>query len=332
MSNNCERYQLNRQLGLIFNLPGTRYIPVNPYRDATGASTTFTQQQLDMRRKAEILQYNKTSSNGKITKKQNFAGVVGRRNQYSSYYIRNIQNGTANLDEFCPNDILIPTSTRRSDVPGPEIFLRYDPTVPLYNYNSNQFTYGIQNTNEQLQDKWFINYNTDVLDQRVATINIRPSIDTSPYTYTLTTSIALSIKGYVLQNDSSGTFTMRIPPDSLNLVMKYGGQIVPNVNPTIAFSSGFLQDVSGYITNPMSSFAGKIFIGNVTFSNIVLSTPPGATYEFFVEYTPNAVIANIDNYMISAIMNFKTGTSNSGLIFNTPASSDPIYTFSLTGQ
>jgi len=329
---NCERYQENRRLGLIFNLPGTRYIPVNPYRDAAGASTTFTQQQLDMRRKAEILQYNKTSSNGKITKKQNFAGVVGRRNQYSSYYIRNIQNGTANLDEFCPNDILIPTSTRRSDVPGPEIFLRYDPAVPLYNYNSSQFTYGIQNTNEQLQDKWFINYDTDVIDQRVARMNIRPSIDTSPYIYTLTTSVALSISGYVLQNDPSGTFILRIPRDSLNLVVKYGGQIVPNVNPTLTLSSGFVQDVSGYITNARSSFAGKIFVGNVTFSNIVLPTPPGAAYEFYVEYTPNRVIANIDNFTMSAVMNFKNSGTNSGLVFNTGASSDPIYTFSLTGQ
>jgi len=329
---NCERYQRNRELGMIFNLPGTRYIPVNPYRDADGESTGLSQQQLDMRRKAEILQYNKTSSNGKITKKQKFAGVVGRRNQYSSYYIRNIQNGTANLDEFCPNDILIPTSTRKSDVPGPEIFLKYDPTVPLYNYNSSQFTYGIQNTNEQLQDKWFINYNTDVVDERVATMNIRPSIDTSPYTYTLTTSIALSIKGYVLQNDPSGTFTIRIPQDSLNLVVKYGGQIVPNVTPTIAFSSGFLHDVSGFITNASSSFVGKIFVGNVTFSNIVLQTPPKATYEFYVEYTPIQVIANIDNYTVSAIMNFKNRDTNSGLVFNTRASSDPIYTFSLTGQ
>jgi len=325
---NCERYQQNRRFGLIFNSPGTRYIPVNPYRDATGESTGLSQQQLDMRRKAEILQYNKTSSNGKITKKQNFAGVVGRRNQYSSYYIRNLQNGTANLDETC---LLIPTSTRRSDVPGPEIFLRYDPAVPLYNYNSSQFTYGIQNTDEQLQDKWFISYDTDVVDNRIAMMNIRPSIDTSPYTYTLTTSIALSIKGYVLQNDPSGTFTLRIPQDSLNLVVKYGGQIVPNVNPTITYSSGFVQDVSGYITNAMSSFAGKIFVGNVTFSNIVLLTPPGATYEFYIEYTQNRVIANIDNYTISAIMNFKTGTSNSGLAFNTPASSGPIYTFLLTG-
>jgi hypothetical protein len=329
---NCERYQENRRLGLIFNSPGTRYIPVNPYRDAAGASTTFTQQQLDMRRKAEILQYNKTSSNGKITKKQKFAGVVGRRKQYPSYYIRNIQNGTANLDEICPGDILVPTSTRRSDVPGPEIFLRYDPTVPLYNYNSNQFTYGIQNTNEQLQDKWFINYNTNVVDERVAMINIRPSIDTSPHTYTYTTSIALSIKGYVLQNNPSGTFTVRIPQDSLNLVVKYGGQIVPNVNPILAFSSGFVQDVSGYITNANSSFAGKIYVGNVTFSNIVLATPRGATYEIFVEYTPSRVITNIDNSTVSAIMNFTNGTSNSGLVFNTQASSDPIYTFSLTGR
>jgi hypothetical protein len=285
-----------------------------------------------MRRKAEILQYNKTSSNGKITKKQGFAGVVGRRNQYSSYYIRNLQNGTANLDETCPNDILIPTPTRKSDVPGPEMLLYYDPTIPLYNYNSSQFTYGTQNTDEQLQEKWFINYDTNVVDERLAMMNIRPSIDTSPYTYTLTTSIGILISGYVLQNDPSGTFSLRIPQDSLNLVVKYGGVRVPNVNPTITYSPGFVQDLSGYITNTMSSFAGKIYVGNVTFSNIVLATPRGATYEFYVEYIPSRLTTNIVSYTVSAIINLKNGTSNSGLVFNTSASSDPIYTFSLTGQ
>jgi len=330
---NCERYQRNRANGLIFNLPGTRYTPINPYRLASGDPTGLTQQQLDMRRKAEILQYNKTSSNGKVTKKQSFAGVVGRRNQYSSYYIRNLQNGTANLDETCPNDILIPTSTRKSDVPGPEMLLYYDPTIPLYNYNSSQFAYGTQNTDEQLQEKWFINYDTNVVDERLAMMNIRPSIDTSPYTYTLTTSVALSISGYVLQNDPSGTFTLRIPQDSLNLVVKYGGVRVPlTITPTITYSPGFIQEVLGSITNAMSSFSGKIYVGNVTFSNIVLPTPSGATYEFYVEYTSNKVVANIDNYTASAVMNFKNIGTNSGLVFNRLASSDPIYTFSLTGR
>lgn len=83
----CETLNQNRKNGLIFNNPKIRYTPVNPYE------LGFTQKQLDMRRKAEILQYNKTS-NGKLTKKQSWVNLVKgstQRKQYSSYYIRQLQ-------------------------------------------------------------------------------------------------------------------------------------------------------------------------------------------------------------------------------------------------
>ena len=150
----CTTYK-NYQKSLVFNVPGTRYTPINPY------SLGYTKAQLDMRRKAEILQYNNVS-NKKTTKKEAFAAVVrgaSQRKNYSSYYLRGLQEGTLTPEQMCPNDISIPTLTTASDVPGPPMLLNYDSTIPLYKYISQQNAYGTQNTNKKYM--WLTNYNTN---------------------------------------------------------------------------------------------------------------------------------------------------------------------------
>ena len=114
----------NLRRSLVFNVPGTRYTPINPY------SLGYTQAQLDMRRKAEILQYNK-NANGKSSKKEKYVTAVKgslQRRTFSNYYLKAVQTGD---EQLCPSDILIPTLTTASDVPGPAMYLNYDPTVPL---------------------------------------------------------------------------------------------------------------------------------------------------------------------------------------------------------
>ena len=80
----------------------------------------FTQMQLNMRRKAEILKYNATKSSSQTnapTRKQVFSKIVN--GNYSP----------------CPIDsITKPVSTTASNIPGPPMYLYEDPNVPLYNY------------------------------------------------------------------------------------------------------------------------------------------------------------------------------------------------------
>jgi len=103
--------------------------------------------QLDMRRKAEILEYNAARQN---TKTNNFS-----RAQKWSHFIRNgsgvsqsiidkIANGeiTQPVEQLCPEDRLIPKPTSASDVPGPIMDLVYDPNVPLYMYQDNTLALG----------------------------------------------------------------------------------------------------------------------------------------------------------------------------------------------
>lgn len=328
----CTTQRQNKLNSLIFNTPGTRYTPVNPYE------LGYTQDQLDMRRKAEILQYNKTS-NGKATQKQKWATLVRgatQRKQYSSYYLRALQEGALNPDEICPNDIKIPTLTTKSDVPGPPMLLYYDPTVPLYNYNSMQIAYGTQNLDARNQPMWLTNYETDVVDnnsQNIFTLNIRPTIDNPFYNFRFTTSVGILVSGFTYQ---SGSVLLSIPVENISLVIKYGGQpITLQSAPVITYSPHFVEEISGNIVAPPTQFESKIYMGEMTFSNIILNTTANATYDFYLNYVPNYIAGDIDTVSVSIITNFKNDyvkKEESQLIFSKPASTDNIGVFSLSGQ
>jgi hypothetical protein len=325
----------NLRRSLVFNTPGIRYTPINPY------SLGYTQSQLDMRRKAEILQYNKTS-NGKSSKKQTFATVVKgslQRRTFSNYYLKGLQDGS---EDACPNDILLPRLTTASDVPGPAMYLNYDPTIPLYNYNSQQQAYGTRNSDGGAM--WLLNYDTDILDDnnpQIFTLNIQPTIDNANYNFSFTTSVSLFISGFNTAHpgqDISGIFKINIPPQNLSLTIMYGGQLVQlSRTPTITYSPGFLTDVSGYVLTRATAnqFSGDIYMGNITFSNILLATSPKNTFDFYVKYIPSYIKSDyIDNFSLF----FKTNRSSnsaklfeSGLKFSHNPSADPITTFGLTG-
>ncbi len=320
---------INRRKSLVFNIPPTRYNPVNPY--ALG----YTQAQLDMRRKAEVLQYNKTS-NGKITSKKKWVNVVNgkeQRRKFSSYVLKQIADGTA---EPCPNDLYIPTLTTASDVPGPPMYLYYDPTIPLYNYNSQQNSYGTENTTTNIN--WLLAYDTDIVNNssRILTMNIQRGIEQSSYTYSITTSIALQVAGSNTSSnvsDVSGVFNVAIPRQNISLQVTYGNLPVATT-PTITYEPGFLTDVSGKVfTNKPGTFGGTIYMGNITFSGILLNTVPGYTYDFDITYIPSYSTSYIENFNTQLVSNVKNTAllQETGLVFLTPVSSSNVITLALQG-
>jgi hypothetical protein len=112
----CSIYT-QRQQTLQFTPPPPRYDPISPYPE-------HSQSQLNMRRKAEILQYkkNSTQTNSKLTKSQKWGQIV---------------NGNFQQNKICPLDMYLPTPSSSCDVPGPTITLQFDPNIPLYNYENN---------------------------------------------------------------------------------------------------------------------------------------------------------------------------------------------------
>lgn len=128
VANICQQ----RARGRLLRIPPSRFTPVNPYPQ-------FTQFQLNMRRKAEILTYSNTQSNGKtnnLTKAQQYARVISGSTRL------NVTNANNN---GCPVDKYRPTPSSSSDVPG-GLMLYQDPAVPLYRFQSDQTrSYGIEN-------------------------------------------------------------------------------------------------------------------------------------------------------------------------------------------
>ncbi len=321
----------NRRNSLVFNIPPPRYTPINPY--AFG----YTQAQLDMRRKAEVLQHNK-SSNGKITNKKKWVNVVNgkeQRRNFSSYALKQIADGTG---EPCTSDLYIPTLTTASGVPGPAMYLYYDPAVPLYNYNSQQTAYGTLNFNNTIN--WLLSYDTDIAgnSSKLTTMNIQTGIDQSSYTYSVTTSVALQIAGSnttpLSGPDISGEFNISIPLNNISLEVMYGDQPVLNATSIVTFEPGFLTDVSGKVfTKAPGAFSGSIYMGNITFSGILLNTVPNYTYDFNIKYIPSYTTTNIESFGIQLVSNVKNTAllQESGLVFLTPVSASPVKTLIVSG-
>jgi hypothetical protein len=105
------------------NIAGTRLeIQATPYNGS------ITQEQLNMRRKAEILKYNSTQTNSQTnapTRKEVFSQIM--RGSYKR----------------CTVDTRsIPVSTTASDIPGKPVYLFEDTSVQLYNHR-NIVTFGL---------------------------------------------------------------------------------------------------------------------------------------------------------------------------------------------
>jgi hypothetical protein len=150
-----------RQLAL-YNVPLPRLTLTSPYPQ-------FTKMQLDMRRKIEILKHSNNASNTKtnnLTKKQNWSLLVQGKTQN---YSQNAVNASPTVTT-CPLDALIPTLTSSSDVPGPIMVLQYDPSVPLYNYITNNRVYPDQNIVSSIVYNQFTTNFTSFLEKQLITL------------------------------------------------------------------------------------------------------------------------------------------------------------------
>ena len=265
----CEQrkqFQLN-------NIPPIRYEPISPY-------PAFTQEQLNMRRKTEILKYNKNSTQGpRMTQKQKLAATL--RGGYNTARV------------VCPNDYKIPVLTTSAGVPGPPIYLVEDPNVPLYNYtkDTNAYAENLYEDNTQ----WVFTTNTNQLCEdnstfiEVAKLIIRKPI-LQPYTqFTYQTPILFRMKGSALPANCAGaTITTSIATSTLSFRATYNNTTLAN---NIQLTTQFLQNNSiSAILSPPSGSTGtfnyfcEAYVGILKISGIILTTSPGFVYGFNIKY------------------------------------------------
>lgn len=233
----------------------------------------FTTEQLNMRRKSEILQYKNNQTNSQNSQKSNFAQRV---------------RGTYNRKRVCNNNTKVfTTSTSFTDVPGSSVLTR-DPSVPLWKYNTNNInryssTDGI--SYEKEEKEWILFPIADLIienNKRAALLTIYDDIKLNSYTYTFSTPIVSYFSGNNIPITCVGSqCNNQIVYISLDVY--YNENIIykgtTDVKPTISNNS-FTIDQPAATTNNLFDFEHNFYNGIITFDNIVLPTSPGFSYEF----------------------------------------------------
>jgi hypothetical protein len=282
LSGICEQ----RKQFQLYNIPPVRYEPISPY---TG---TITQEQLNMRRKTEILKYNKNSTQGpRMTQKQKLAATF--RGGYNTARV------------VCPNDYKIPVLTTAAGVPGPPMYLVEDPNIPLYNYtkDTNAYAENLYEDNEQ----WVFSTNTNQLCAdnstftEVAKLVIRKPIQ-QPYTrFTYETPILFRMRGVGLPANCAGaTITTSIALTALSFRATYNNDKLKN---NTQLTSTFLNNssISAILSLPAQqidtfNYFCEAYVGILKISGIILTTSPGFVYGFDINYILNKeAVAPISN-------------------------------------
>jgi len=250
----------------------------------------ITQDDLNMRRKVEILKYNSnnvSTQTNSLTKSQKWSNIVSRRSNYvvNSSSSKLIHRAISD----CPEK---PSPSNNADVPGQTILLYQNDDVPLYNYNNNLFSHSVLPPST-LQD-WLnkADSNVSVYDavaltklklkyqiySTISNIYIQ-NTGTGYYNYSLSSPIAFTFFGfYTPPNTATVTLTIK----ELYLTVFYNGNIVGNkIYPDYPVS---LQKYTFTISNGSSTsnssigFKATVFLTNLKWNSINLPNKSNFTY------------------------------------------------------
>jgi len=266
----------------LYNKPLARIEMVSPYE-----TTNYTKFDLDMRRKVEVLKYQKGSTKGNtLTKKQQWSQII------------NGNTPSLSTSSTSDNTCIIqnkPMPLSASNVPPDRnvSVLYNDETVPLYNFINPIYTRAYGFTNNPInvisvfQQNILSNINCESnISNKIASIVFSENADMNVYTLSIH-NIPLAL---YIQGDLSGTqINLNIPNDavinSIQLNAYYNDNLVPDrsvyrytYSPTILKS--YDLDISANTYLDGTTFKGIQYIGNVSISNILLYTSPGFIYDF----------------------------------------------------
>ena len=308
-----------------FHTPPIRYnnLESNPYN----IGNLFTKFNLDMRRKAEILQYKSnhmSTQTNSPTKAEVYSRAVSGRIKRSFNRVEDIS--------LCP---IVPMPSSASGVPG-NLMLYNDQNVILYNY-IRQTSYGIipqENETEVWNYTKPLNIYTSDTDFTTITSIYMERVDRPQYTFKISTPIVLSVSGS-LTTDSSYTdpnaLEIRIPISVISLKIKYSStEVVLATTPTIKFTS-FNDNKTinmGLLNFTGVSYNAKIYLGLLEIDNLVLNADSGYIYDVQVKISP--IIRRSENYSINfnvqpATHYYYNAELTSDISYNTP-------TYTITGD
>ena len=286
-----------RKISMQFNIPPTRLETTSPYNG------TITQEQLNMRRKVEILKYN-NGSNGKKSKKQAYS---------------QISRGNYNMNRVsCSNDKTIPVPSTSAGIPGPIVYLYEDSTIPLYNYatktNASAITKDLNTTEWSI----YLSVNTTIIESiltEIATLIIRDYISQAALLYNLQLPVCYTVSISNLNVDTKDII-LNISDIECTLSGLYNNSVANS-------SVGSLQNNTMSITlNPTATTGtydvkASIFIGYMTFSSLYLSTSPGFVYSLQLFCTTTKILDLTTNSITTTMSQSEILSNTSfGIIVN----------------
>jgi hypothetical protein len=290
-----------RRQRFLFNVPQPRLTTESsPY-------IANTKEQVDMRRKVEILSYSGVKSgSGKIglTKTAAWSALAksGRSAGLSQVAIQDYVSAGA----VCPANKLLPTLTTACDVPGPPMMLQLDPSVPLYGYTTDTVrTFATQvivdynlfrlDTKNEID---FLAKTSNYLmidslssaqsrDESVGSILMNPRGALAISTFGLTFPLAVWLTGVqsaeFASRLSSSSLVIRIASVVLNIY--YNTTLIKSVNATIASPITPSLTISSFD----QGFYGIQYIGMVVVPAFDLNTQAGDVFTLrtHIEYSYN---------------------------------------------
>lgn len=268
--------QNNRRFQMVYHIPPPRYDIISPY-------PTYTQEQLNMRRKAEILKY---MSNNQNSKSNGFT----KANRWSK-----IATNAKPASICAQNPDMIPTPTYFSDIPGPIQYLVRDTTIPLYNFKMNTNSNGIIAT-ENTSSMWQITAGDNVYfsnneQSRLFRISILDKIEKSTYSFQYKTPIAFYLTG---DNNPSTTtpHDCSLNITDVNIEVTYGGRVV-NLATTTSI------DMSSVRYTSREPYRFYFYLGMMTINIENMSTTSGFVYDVNAKF-------NINTFSLGTFYNINT--------------------------
>lgn len=267
-------YCKQRKQNQLFNRPPVRFnlFSIDPY-----SSGTYTNFDLDMRRKAEILKYSSarmSTQTNNLTKKQTYAGLA---------------KGWIPSKKTQCYDITRPTPTSSCDVPGPAMYLYNDPMVPLYNYATGNRSYSF--FLPTATDKWEVIEQPDQVFSADSSgvsfyLQIKQPIDQPKYTYAVSIPIGLEISTFITQ-DMNTTPTMTIDITNIRISVLYNDQLVNSEYYSTVSDISLNATITGASGETLSILQ---YIGTSVFPEISLYTEYGYVYTVYMQATVSAYL------------------------------------------
>ena len=277
-----------RRQQTLYNKPLARINMISPYE-----TTNYTKFDLDMRRKAEILKYQKGSTKGNtLTKKQKWAQIMNGNTQTLSTTTTS-DSTSENITCSIQNK---PMPLSASNVPPDKnvSFLYNDEKVPLYNFINPISTraYGFTNETTNMNLIFESNILSNIIcesniSNKIASIVFSENADLNAYTININNiPLALLIQGDLSGSQINLNIMNDIVINNIQLNAYYNDNIVPDrsiyqytYSPTNLIQS-YNLDISANTYQDGTTFKGIQYIGNISISNILLYTSPGFIYDF----------------------------------------------------